>query len=379
MSLLKQGRIWALNVGENFAVSLSAWADFTAALPETLVSYIYVSEHKLRGTDLKNRMRTAIRYNRKVLGPRDPVLCANVTNMWFNPPAPGRCTAGQPLTIDAASDPEAAPSTAVVAARRKRDLERIESRRRALSAAGMPPPRTPEDTAALQPTVANLKRFNFLDYLEVPARVRVTPLPAAPLHPAAAACIAYMHHTISSTAAPVPSALEVQAGSAICSAQEPGDGLQILPLALPVEYVEKASGSPRSGTSSAFRLDCGLESSDLLEHGANVEVHSPDGRRLALMAHAGAPAACQAEPTRRSKRTVKKRMWADESGDEASAKLAAPGLWSHHAASCSPSVSLCSLCSSRYYAHVLGAVHDDTTHRDHSSCFGGCPTIMAWC
>lgn len=331
-SLLKQGRIWALNVGENFSVSLAAWEEFTAALPETLVSYIYVSEHKLRGTDMKNRMRTAIRYNRKILGPRDPVLCAYVTNMWFNPPAPGRCTAGQPLTIDTASSLKEAPSISVVSARRKRDLERIKSRREALAAAGMPPPRTPVDTSVLQPTVANMKRFQFVDFLELPARVRVSPLPPAPLHPAAAACIAYMHHTVSSSAQSIPSALELQQDVSLRETQQPEEGLQILPLALPAAYVDRASASPRSGASSAFRLDCGVDAADVHDHGASAEVRSPAGARVSRMCGRAAPTVpgaavgCQAEPTRRSKRAVKKRAWADDSDEEGGGKAVTQGL-----------------------------------------------------
>lgn len=326
-SLLKQRRIWALNVGENFAVSLSAWADFTAALPDTIVSYIYVSEHKLRGTDLKNRMRAAIRYNRKVLGPRDPLLCANVTNMWFNPPAPGRSTAGQPLSVNAASDPKEAPTGPVVAARRNRDLERIESRRAALIAAGMPPPHTPDDKTALPATVANLKRFQFIDYLAVPASVHVTPPPLAPLHPAAAACILHMHHTVASAAPLLPSALDIQADSAIWNSRRLDDSLQILPLALPMEYVEKMNASPRSVASSAFRLEFGPDLSDM-----QAEVRSMDASGASCAGRCAAPvqAVCTEphlmEPIRRSKRAIKKRSWADDSDDEATTKSTTNGM-----------------------------------------------------
>lgn len=34
--------IWALNVGENFQISLDAWSKFTERLPETAVAYLYV-------------------------------------------------------------------------------------------------------------------------------------------------------------------------------------------------------------------------------------------------------------------------------------------------------------------------------------------------
>lgn len=64
--VLKSGRIWALNIGENFLVTLDAWQQFTDALPSTAVSYLYVSEHHLLRTNLKVQMRDAIRGNRRL-------------------------------------------------------------------------------------------------------------------------------------------------------------------------------------------------------------------------------------------------------------------------------------------------------------------------
>jgi hypothetical protein len=63
--VLKNNRIWGLNVGENFNISLEAWETFTEALASTSVSFMYVSEHHLVRTDLKNRMMDVIRENRK--------------------------------------------------------------------------------------------------------------------------------------------------------------------------------------------------------------------------------------------------------------------------------------------------------------------------
>ena len=42
-----------------------AWERFAAALPQTAVGYLYVSEAHLEGSDLKTRMRDAIRQNRR--------------------------------------------------------------------------------------------------------------------------------------------------------------------------------------------------------------------------------------------------------------------------------------------------------------------------
>lgn len=41
--VLERKRIWALNVGENFEISIGAWAEFTRRLSSTAVAYLYVS------------------------------------------------------------------------------------------------------------------------------------------------------------------------------------------------------------------------------------------------------------------------------------------------------------------------------------------------
>jgi len=63
--VLKKGRIWALNAGENFEISMQAWEKFTKELQHTAVAYMYVSEHHLVRTDLKRQMQDAIRDNRR--------------------------------------------------------------------------------------------------------------------------------------------------------------------------------------------------------------------------------------------------------------------------------------------------------------------------
>eukprot|EP00873_Tetraselmis_striata_P025542 jgi/Tetstr1/445806/TSEL_003519.t1 len=80
--------IWALNVGENFQISLDAWSKFTERLPETAVAYLYVSEHHLMRTNLKVRMRDAIRENRNAAPRRAPEVISLIGNMWYNPKLP---------------------------------------------------------------------------------------------------------------------------------------------------------------------------------------------------------------------------------------------------------------------------------------------------
>ena len=55
--VLRLGRIWAANVGENFDVSQDAWQDFARALPATAVAHLFVEEGNLVGTDLKKLVR----------------------------------------------------------------------------------------------------------------------------------------------------------------------------------------------------------------------------------------------------------------------------------------------------------------------------------
>ena len=87
-AVLKQGRIWAVNIGENFRITHEGWGAFLRELPHTAVSFLYVSEHHLYGTKLKDKMRDAIRENRKLLGQRDLAVINWVTNMWYNPKTP---------------------------------------------------------------------------------------------------------------------------------------------------------------------------------------------------------------------------------------------------------------------------------------------------
>lgn len=90
--MLKVNRhIWALNVGENFEISLQAWKEFTDALEQTSVGFLYVSEHHLLRSQppLKPQMRAALRRNRDRLlleGRVPPArLARQVKNMWWNP------------------------------------------------------------------------------------------------------------------------------------------------------------------------------------------------------------------------------------------------------------------------------------------------------
>ena len=55
MKVLRLGRIWALNVGENFRITKAGWKRFAESLHLTKVAFLYVSEHHLYGTKLKVR------------------------------------------------------------------------------------------------------------------------------------------------------------------------------------------------------------------------------------------------------------------------------------------------------------------------------------
>jgi len=108
--VLKLGRIWAVNVGENFSTTLDGWRDFCEALPDTNVQYMYASEHHFLRTDLKTRMRDYIRANRVAQRtPHDPAVVRCVGNMWFNPkvaaaPSRGKTHGGGPAAASAAAE-----------------------------------------------------------------------------------------------------------------------------------------------------------------------------------------------------------------------------------------------------------------------------------
>ena len=64
--MLKSSNIWALNVGENFEISMDAWYQFVEDLKHTRVSFLYVSEHHLvHAPGLKEELMAAIRSNRR--------------------------------------------------------------------------------------------------------------------------------------------------------------------------------------------------------------------------------------------------------------------------------------------------------------------------
>lgn len=83
MKVLRNGRIWACNIGENFLVTNEGWKRFLNDIPETALAFAYVSEAHLKRTDLKVKMRAAIRLNRILSPRRDPEVCKHISNMWY--------------------------------------------------------------------------------------------------------------------------------------------------------------------------------------------------------------------------------------------------------------------------------------------------------
>jgi len=63
---LGNGRIWAVNVGENMQASLDGWRGFIDRLPLTNCGYTYISEHHINQVrHLKDRCIFLARMNRK--------------------------------------------------------------------------------------------------------------------------------------------------------------------------------------------------------------------------------------------------------------------------------------------------------------------------
>lgn len=88
IELLVKKPIWCLNLGENYEVSTAGWVTFCKALPQTMVTHVYVSEHVI-SLDLKNKIRDNIRMNRKKHDRHSNLnnlaVIERCTNMWWNP------------------------------------------------------------------------------------------------------------------------------------------------------------------------------------------------------------------------------------------------------------------------------------------------------
>ena len=90
VEVLKEGRVWALNVGDYpDQVSVDAWRRLALALPETRVTHLYAMDDGIwaQHPDLKADMRAAIRANRAVdrRHATELLVVPRVTHMWFNP------------------------------------------------------------------------------------------------------------------------------------------------------------------------------------------------------------------------------------------------------------------------------------------------------
>ena len=63
IKVLEKGRIWILNVGENFQVSRDGWTRLSDALQRTNVTHIYLSEHIIT-KEMKHSIIASVRRNR---------------------------------------------------------------------------------------------------------------------------------------------------------------------------------------------------------------------------------------------------------------------------------------------------------------------------
>ena len=88
IKVLEKGRIWILNVGENFQVSRDGWERLSEALKRTNVTHIYVSEHIIT-KDMKKRIIKSVRCNRakdrRHLDYGRFEMINKIGQMWWNP------------------------------------------------------------------------------------------------------------------------------------------------------------------------------------------------------------------------------------------------------------------------------------------------------
>ena len=89
MKVLKNGNIWAINIGEASKVSRKGWERFADSLSETNITHMYASENTLLTKELKKKMMDSIRENRKKdkrhYNISNKNIIEKVTHMWFNP------------------------------------------------------------------------------------------------------------------------------------------------------------------------------------------------------------------------------------------------------------------------------------------------------
>eukprot|EP00944_MAST-04C_sp_MAST-4C-sp1_P016214 g16214.t1 len=89
LEVLKNGNIWAINIGEASKVSRKGWERFANTLSETNITHMYASENTLLTKELKKKMMNVIRENRKKdkrhYSKSNKEVIEKVTHMWFNP------------------------------------------------------------------------------------------------------------------------------------------------------------------------------------------------------------------------------------------------------------------------------------------------------
>jgi hypothetical protein len=85
--VLRQRRIWAMNIGETDAVSTAGWQYLLDSLPNTALGYLYIGEKSIDAS-MKRQFIEALRANRRRDengAQRDPSVARHVTHMWWNP------------------------------------------------------------------------------------------------------------------------------------------------------------------------------------------------------------------------------------------------------------------------------------------------------
>ena len=81
-------KIWCLNIGETYNVSMDTWKQFAIGLEKTKITHMYASEHTI-DTALKDQIRATIRANRSKHNmhnnPENLDTIVQCTHCWWNP------------------------------------------------------------------------------------------------------------------------------------------------------------------------------------------------------------------------------------------------------------------------------------------------------
>ena len=65
LSMLQKSKIWAINLGENFRISLAAWQMFAREVAKTKIAFMFAEMDQFPLKDIKRELRATIAETRR--------------------------------------------------------------------------------------------------------------------------------------------------------------------------------------------------------------------------------------------------------------------------------------------------------------------------